>query len=89
MVETGQAMRNLAVTVIKTYQYAISPFLGSHCRFSPSCSSYAIQAIETHGLVKGVLMGVKRIGKCHPWHPGGHDPVPDASGKTQALDPRP
>lgn len=89
MVETGQAMRSLAVTAIKIYQYAISPFLGNHCRFSPSCSSYAIRAIETHGLVKGVLLGIKRIGKCHPWHPGGHDPVPEApAGNTTALDSR-
>lgn len=83
MVETGQAMRSLAVTAIKIYQYAISPMLGNNCRFSPSCSSYAIQAIETHGFLKGALLGIKRIGKCHPWHPGGYDPVPERSGETK------
>ena len=83
MVEVGQAMRSLAVTAIKIYQYAISPFLGNHCRFSPSCSSYAVQAIEAHGLVKGTFLGIKRIGKCHPWHPGGYDPVPGEAGKTE------
>lgn len=85
MVEIGQAMRSLAVTVIKIYQYAISPFLGDHCRFSPSCSSYMLQAIEAHGLAKGVVLGIKRIGKCHPWHQGGYDPVPERSGKTKTF----
>lgn len=83
MVEIGQAMRSLAVSAIKAYQYAISPFLGNHCRFSPSCSSYTAQAIESYGLVKGVILGIKRIGKCHPWHPGGYDPVPEKAGRAK------
>ena len=86
MVEIKQAMRGLAATTIKGYQYAISPFLGNHCRFSPSCSNYALEAIETYGLIKGSLLGIKRIGKCHPWHPGGYDPVPGTSNKTETHD---
>ncbi|HEX7027220.1 MAG TPA: membrane protein insertion efficiency factor YidD [Gammaproteobacteria bacterium] len=69
-------MRDIAVKAIKGYQYAISPFMGNHCRFSPSCSNYALEAIQIHGLAKGSLLGIKRIGRCHPWHPGGYDPVP-------------
>ena len=76
-------MRGLAVKVIKGYQYAISPFLGNHCRFSPSCSNYALEAIQIYGLVKGSLLGIKRIGKCHPWHPGGYDPVPGTPDQTK------
>lgn len=83
MVEIKQAMRGLAVTAIKGYQNGISPFLGNHCRFSPSCSNYALEAIETYGFIKGLLLGIRRIGRCHPWHPGGYDPVPKMSGKTE------
>ena len=67
--------------LIKCYRYAISPMLGNHCRFSPSCSEYAIIAIQRHGLFKGGIMSIIRIGKCHPWHPGGFDPVPE-KGKS-------
>jgi putative membrane protein insertion efficiency factor len=64
--------------LIRIYQYAISPFLGSNCRFYPSCSHYMLEAIETHGLLKGIALGSRRILKCHPWHEGGIDPVPAA-----------
>lgn len=67
------------LTLIRIYRYAISPMLGNHCRFSPSCSEYALVAIQRHGLFKGVFLSVRRIGKCHPWHPGGFDPVPDTT----------
>lgn len=69
-------MRRLILATIKTYQYAISPFLGNHCRFWPSCSQYAVEAIETHGPLKGAMLTIRRIGRCHPWHDGGYDPVP-------------
>ncbi|MGH8612800.1 MAG: membrane protein insertion efficiency factor YidD [Gammaproteobacteria bacterium] len=62
--------------LIRGYQYWISPLLGRHCRFWPSCSEYARQAIERYGLWRGGWLGVKRICRCHPWHPGGYDPVP-------------
>jgi len=69
-------MRLLAIGLIRCYQWAISPFLGPCCRFHPSCSQYALEAIGRFGLLRGGWLGVKRIGRCHPWHPGGFDPVP-------------
>lgn len=61
---------------IKGYQYTLSPLLGPTCRFYPSCSEYAYQAIQRYGACKGSYLAVKRILKCHPFHPGGYDPVP-------------
>ncbi|MDA8389411.1 MAG: membrane protein insertion efficiency factor YidD [Gammaproteobacteria bacterium] len=69
-------MRKILIILIRGYQVLISPWLGSHCRFSPSCSEYMAQAISHHGPRKGLWLGVKRLGRCHPWHEGGHDPVP-------------
>lgn len=62
--------------LIRVYQYAISPLLGRSCRFHPSCSEYAIESLGRHGLVKGLWLSLRRVGCCHPWHPGGYDPVP-------------
>lgn len=62
--------------VIRLYQVGISPWLGKNCRFYPSCSCYTHEAIATHGPWRGLLMGICRIAKCHPWHPGGVDLVP-------------
>lgn len=69
-------MRILLKAPIRLYRYCISPLLGSNCRFYPSCSSYAEDAIEVHGALRGVLLAVRRLLRCHPWHPGGYDPVP-------------
>ncbi|MDR2614221.1 MAG: membrane protein insertion efficiency factor YidD [Candidatus Accumulibacter sp.] len=66
----------LLLLLIRCYRYAISPLLGQNCRFFPSCSDYAAQAIEKHGACKGACLGLKRICRCHPWNPGGFDPVP-------------
>ena len=55
----------------------ISPMLGPHCRFSPTCSQYALEAIQTYGVIKGLYLALKRISKCHHFHTGGHDPVPE------------
>jgi hypothetical protein len=66
----------LLLALIRVYQYAISPFLGRRCRFFPSCSEYAAEALQKHGAVKGTRLGLKRISRCHPWNPGGFDPVP-------------
>ena len=63
--------------MIRFYQRAISPMLGSNCRFYPTCSNYTYEAIEKHGALKGIFLGIKRILKCHPFHPGGYDPVPE------------
>ena len=69
-------MRALAIALIRLYQWTISPLLGRNCRFHPSCSQYALEAIERFGILRGSWLAVTRIGRCHPWHPGGYDPVP-------------
>lgn len=69
-------IRQGVVVLLRGYQYAISPLLGRACRFEPSCSAYAVEAVERHGVIKGVYLAVRRVGRCHPWHPGGYDPVP-------------
>jgi len=75
-------MRNLLIGLVRFYQYLIGPFLGNHCRFYPSCSHYAVEAIEIHGPLAGSWMALRRLLRCHPWHPGGFDPVP---GKSDDL----
>ena len=65
------------ILLIKAYQFIISPILGRNCRFSPTCSNYAKQSIESHGLFKGVNLSIRRLVKCHPWGKSGYDPVPD------------
>ncbi|MEZ4862126.1 MAG: membrane protein insertion efficiency factor YidD [Caldilineaceae bacterium] len=69
-------MRQLALNCIRLYQLLLSPLLGSHCRFYPTCSHYTYEAIEKYGVVQGGWLGIKRISRCHPWHEGGFDPVP-------------
>ena len=62
--------------LIRVYQYLISPWLGPNCRYSPTCSEYACQALEKYGAVKGGWLGIRRVCRCHPWHEGGYDPLP-------------
>lgn len=69
-------MRAIAVFLIRLYQWTVSPLLGPRCRFHPTCSRYALEAITTFGVLRGGWLAVRRIGRCHPWHPGGFDPVP-------------
>lgn len=76
MAKIKKTLRAPFIGVIRGYQRFISPMLGPHCRFQPTCSEYAILAIETHGILKGGLLSLKRILKCHPLNPGGHDPIP-------------
>jgi hypothetical protein len=64
----------LLICLVRLYQLAISPWLGRHCRFHPSCSQYMILAIEKYGVIRGICRGTLRICRCHPWHPGGYDP---------------
>lgn len=64
------------VTIIRGYQLLVSPLLPPRCRFHPTCSEYAKEAVLRYGVLKGGYMGVRRIAKCHPWHPGGYDPLP-------------
>jgi hypothetical protein len=70
-------MRWLIIKLIRGYQYLVSPWLGNHCRFYPSCSGYAMTAIERFGVLRGTGLALRRLMRCHPWHPGGIDPVPD------------
>ena len=69
-------MRTIITRVIRLYQRYVSPFLGASCRFYPSCSSYAGEALEKHGVLRGGWLSVTRLCRCHPFHPGGVDPVP-------------
>jgi putative membrane protein insertion efficiency factor len=62
--------------IVKGYRNGVSPMMGMHCRFHPSCSAYALEALERHGAARGVWLALKRLTRCHPWHPGGYDPVP-------------
>lgn len=69
-------MKSLLLLLLRAYKLCISPFIGQHCRFYPSCSDYAQQAIIEHGVVRDSLLAGRRLCKCHPWHAGGIDPVP-------------
>jgi uncharacterized protein len=69
-------MKSLALALIRFYKRFISPLLPSACRFEPTCSQYTYIAIEKYGVIKGTWLGMKRIGRCHPFHEGGYDPVP-------------
>ena len=70
-------MQRLLTAVIRAYQVLLSPVLGANCRFHPSCSQYARVAIERHGALRGGWLAIRRVGRCHPFHQGGMDPVPD------------
>lgn len=74
------AIAFLLAAAIKVYRYLVSPLLGPNCRFAPSCSAYALEAIERHGPWAGTWIALRRIGRCHPWNPGGYDPVPPLRG---------
>jgi uncharacterized protein len=69
-------MRRIAILLIRGYQLLLSPWLGNHCRYHPTCSKYAIEAIEQYGAARGLWLALRRIGRCHPWGGAGHDPVP-------------
>jgi uncharacterized protein len=69
-------VKRLGIGLIRLYRATLSPFFRGSCRFEPSCSAYTEQAIDRHGLLRGAWLGGRRIARCHPWHPGGYDPVP-------------
>jgi putative membrane protein insertion efficiency factor len=70
-------VKALLLGALRGYQWLLRPLLGANCRFYPSCSDYAMEAIERHGAVAGAWLAARRVCRCHPYHPGGHDPVPD------------
>jgi len=74
-------IKKISLFLIRLYQLIISPLTGSNCRFYPSCSAYAYQAINLHGPVRGMILMLKRLFKCHPFHPGGYDAVPEKNNK--------
>lgn len=69
-------MARLIVGLIRLYRYCLSPYFGTQCRFSPTCSCYAEEAVQRHGALRGLVLGVRRLLRCHPWNHGGFDPVP-------------
>lgn len=75
-------MRLILIALIKVYRYTISPYLAPSCRYTPTCSSYAIEAVERFGVFRGSWMALRRISRCHPWHEAGYDPVPDNNELT-------
>ena len=68
--------QKILILMVRFYQIAISPYIGAHCRYTPTCSAYFIEAVEKYGVFKGSWLGIKRILRCHPGRPGGYDPVP-------------
>ena len=69
-------MKFLLIAVLRVYRATISPLYGQVCRYHPSCSAYALEAVSRHGSVRGTVLSVRRLGRCHPWASGGYDPVP-------------
>lgn len=85
MKQLSNLLKRLLMLLIRGYQYLISPLLGSNCRFYPSCSAYTLEAIETHGILRGGWLGLRRILRCHPLSDGGIDPVPPRHDHTSCT----
>jgi putative membrane protein insertion efficiency factor len=75
-------MWRIPYLLVRAYQRLLSPLLPSTCRFQPTCSHYAADALRHHGFARGLWLSIRRVARCHPWHPGGYDPVPDADDTT-------
>jgi putative membrane protein insertion efficiency factor len=78
-------MKTVLRFLLRFYQLAISPMMRPSCRFHPSCSNYALEALQIHGAARGSLLAVKRVCRCHPWNPGGYDPVPPAKSNSSTT----
>ncbi|MCP3663867.1 MAG: membrane protein insertion efficiency factor YidD [Gammaproteobacteria bacterium] len=76
-------MKRVFIWLIKGYSYLISPLLGNNCRYYPTCSAYTQEAIALHGVWRGLWLGIKRVSRCHPFHEGGVDPVPDPKDSNE------
>jgi putative membrane protein insertion efficiency factor len=83
------AAARLLIWLVRSYRRWVAPLLGPHCRFWPSCSAYALTAVSRHGAFRGGWLTVRRLLRCHPWHPGGLDPVPDRGAGTDTGSRRP
>lgn len=81
LAQINKALQRTSIILIKAYQWCLRPWLGMHCRFHPSCSDYALEAIQRFGWLKGWGLAGKRLCRCHPWHSGGVDPVPSSKEK--------
>lgn len=79
---TSRLLVALLLLPVRAYQRFVSPVLAPHCRFTPTCSAYAVEALQAHGPLRGSWLAVRRVGRCHPFHAGGPDPVPVPSGAT-------
>lgn len=77
-----KATRGILIALLRGYRWLLSPLLGNVCRFHPSCSEYAVEALQQHGAGRGSWLALKRVGRCHPWHPGGFDPVPPLKSES-------
>jgi uncharacterized protein len=75
-------MKYLLIALLRAYRFAISPLYGQVCRYHPSCSAYALEAVTRHGSVRGSWLAVRRLARCHPWAAGGYDPVPQTTSKA-------
>jgi len=82
-------MARCLIGLIKAYRLVLSPWLGSSCRFTPTCSAYALQAVQDHGALAGCYLGASRVLRCHPWCAGGHDPVPPKNELFKRVSPQP
>ena len=69
-------MKQVLILLVRVYQWTLRPFIGAHCRFEPSCSAYAVEALQIHGALRGVELSTRRVLRCNPWNEGGMDPVP-------------
>lgn len=78
-------MKTVLVGILRAYQLLLSPMLGQNCRFYPSCSHYAIEALRSHGAARGGLLALRRVCRCHPWNEGGLDPVPPAPSHSHSA----
>lgn len=81
-------MKYLLIALLKAYRFAISPLYGQVCRYHPSCSAYALEAVQVHGSIRGSWLAVRRLGRCHPWAAGGLDPVPPRTRRRTPRAPR-
>ncbi len=82
-------MKTVLVLLLKGYRLVVSPMYGQVCRYHPSCSAYALEAVETHGALRGSWLAVRRLARCHPWTPGGYDPVPPPRPRASVGAPTP